>query len=295
MTTASRWFENRRGLALGIVGSGINLGPLIAAPIASHIILKSDWRLSYFIMACAAAFIIPLALFLRKAPNNKKRLSQRRLPSEASITRRSGIEPETDALTLRVASRMWAFWYLGGMYLLVGFGLQMTMAHIVACTSDKGIPLTTGAAVLSVLTGSTVVGRVLNGILSDFIGSTRVLTISLLAEATMIFALVYASAPWMLFAIAAVFGFGYGGHSTLIPALIGETLGLRHMGSILGALVAFWGVGAASGPITAGYLYDITNTYTAAFMLASAGMMAVAGAAFFFGHLWTRVNSRVMT
>jgi MFS family permease len=237
-------------------------------------------------MACSSAFIIPFALFLKKAPGDAKRLSQEKLTDEKilHVSPRPGIfgaESESKLLTLRAASRMKTFWHLGAMYLLVGFGLQMVIAHIVACTLDKGLPLTTGAALLSILSGSTVAGRILNAILSDSIGSTRALTISLFAEGSMILALVYSSAPWILFLFAAIFGFGYGGHSTLLPVLISETLGLSHMGSILGALVALWGVGAALGPITAGYLYDITHTYTGAFAIASVGVLAAATMAFF--------------
>ncbi len=92
----------------------------------------------------------------------------------------------------------------------------------------------------------------------------------------MILWLISASSPWMLFLFAAIYGFGYGGHAPQLPALAGETLGLRHMGAIVGAASFFWGVGGAFGAVLAGHILDITGSYGSAFIVGAVAMLLVA-------------------
>ena len=44
MTTVSRWFPERRGLALGILSAGVGGGPLVIAPLAAYLIQSGGWR-----------------------------------------------------------------------------------------------------------------------------------------------------------------------------------------------------------------------------------------------------------
>ena len=278
MATVSRWFTHRKGLALGIIGSGIGVGPLIMAPLAAHIVFNYGWRFCFLVMACAAGLIVPAALFLKKSPEEEGILDQGEkgnsmvhLPQNRPAR---GLSESTD-LSLKEALNTKAFWILVSMFLLVGAGIQMVMAHIVACAVDRGIPAITAAAMLSTITGSSIAGRILIGMLSDRIGRKRTLAISVCAEGVAILGLACASSPWMLFALAATLGFGYGGHGTQLPALTGETLGLSHMGAILGAITFFWGLGGALGTVLAGYAYDITSSYVSAFLVAGAAMLTV--------------------
>ena len=44
MSTVSRWFDRRRGLALGLASVGAGLGPMIMAPFATYLIANFDWH-----------------------------------------------------------------------------------------------------------------------------------------------------------------------------------------------------------------------------------------------------------
>jgi len=46
-STVSRWFDKKRGLALGIAGSGVGLGMMVMAPFATYLISNFDWRMAY--------------------------------------------------------------------------------------------------------------------------------------------------------------------------------------------------------------------------------------------------------
>ncbi len=56
---------------------------------------------------------------------------------------------------------------------------------------------------------------------------------------------------------------------SIIAAYSGDRFGPKAAFSVLGFLTLFFGVGQAIGPSTAGYLADLTQTFTSAFLLSS--------------------------
>ena len=79
----------------------------------------------------------------------------------------------------------------------------------------------------------------------------------------------------MLYLFALVFGFVYGSLTIVVTALIGDTFGLRNIGMILGVLEIGWGGGGAIGSAIGGLIFDITNSYTIAFLIGAAAMLIV--------------------
>ena len=66
MSTVSRWFDKKRGLALGVASMGTGLGPLAMAPFATCLIAEFDWRMAYLIIGLIAwLIVIPLSRLLR--------------------------------------------------------------------------------------------------------------------------------------------------------------------------------------------------------------------------------------
>ena len=70
----------------------------------------------------------------------------------------------------------------------------------------------------------------------------------------------------MLYLFGIVFGFSFGGLDPPIIALIGDTFGLRSIGVIMGTLNIAWGIGAAIGPLVGGFTFDVSNSYSMAFL-----------------------------
>jgi len=76
-----------------------------------------------------------------------------------------------------------------------------------------------------------------------------------------------ASSAWMLFAFAVVYGFAHGGFYTVLSPTVAELFGLRAHGAIFG-IVYFWGtLGGAVGPVVAGRVFDVRQSYDVAFWL----------------------------
>jgi len=137
------------------------------------------------------------------------------------------------------------------------------------------------AAVLSSITGASMFGRIFMGTASDWIGRQKALVLCTALEGLMLLWLMAASSAWSLLAFGLIFGFFYGGHAPQLPALIGETLGFRNMGAILGVINLFWGIGSAVGPLVTGYLFDVTGSYRAGILIATVLSFSASATALF--------------
>lgn len=67
-----------------------------------------------------------------------------------------------------------------------------------------------------------------------------------------------------------------GGIGLVIPKLIVNIFRGRNLGAIMGALGTGFAIGAAIGPALGGFIYDVTNSYTMAFLIGAATMLVAA-------------------
>ena len=77
----------------------------------------------------------------------------------------------------------------------------------------------------------------------------------------------------MFYLFALVYGFAYGGITPSISALIGDTFGLGRIGAIFGVLEVGFGIGAAIGPAIGGLIFDISNSYSLAFLIGALAIL----------------------
>ncbi len=278
MSTVSRWFDKKRGFALGIASAGTGLGTVIMAPFATYLISDFGWRTAYIVIALIVwAIVIPLSRLLRKEPYEIGALPDGAKPDSRQMgiqkpkNREDGIPP-TD-LSLRQAFRTGSFWLFGFIWILFASCLFLVLTHIVPHATDMGISAGKAATVLSLLGGTNIVGRVLIGRASDRIGRKVTVIICALLQAGAMVWLIWSQELWMFYLFALVYGFAYGGYTPSVTALIGDTFGLRNIGVIFGMLEIGWGIGAAIGPAIGGLIFDASNSYSMAFLIGALAML----------------------
>lgn len=262
--TVSRWFMARRGLALGILTSGIGLGTVIMPPLARYLISAYDWRTSFLVMGCAVAAVLLAASFLlKKQPED----IGARAYGDAGDRQGGRSSEQLEGLTLRQTVRTGSFWILITSLTIFTVALMMVMYHLVVYAEDKGIPGQTAATFLSVVGISNILGRLSIGTVSDRVGKKPLFIFCLLLQAVMMFWLIRSGSVWMFYMFAAIWGFGYGGVGPMIPGMTGELFGVREMGSIFGLVTLTLCLGGAAGPVIAGFIEDATGSYFVAFVL----------------------------
>lgn len=261
MSTVSRWFIRRRGLALGIVTASVGIGMTVMSPVAAYLIAGYGWRVSYLAMSGIAFLsIIPLAFLIKRAPAEIAARHQH-LKSESV----PGVVSSQD-YTLRQALRHRNLWLIMFMWFFCAGVLGLIATHIISHAIDIGITPTSAALIMSIMGGMSIAGKLVMGRASDNIGRKRVLIISGAIMALGMSWLMFASSLWMLYLFAVIYGFAYGGYASPSTALIGDTFGIRNLGLIMAVIDAGWGTGSAVGPALAGYLFDISGKYVTAFI-----------------------------
>jgi len=278
ITTATtlKWFDKKRGLALGIAGSGIGLGAIAVAPLAAYLISEFDWRMAYIIMGLIAwLMILPLSRLLKRDPNEIGTLPDgvKTSSAEAELSEtRKEVSTQYKGLSLSEACRIRSFWLFGAIWLLYSFCYFLMLTHIVPHATDIGIPAMKAATVISLIGSGNLAGRLIMGKVADSIGRKKTaITCALLLVGAMAW-VTWSHDLWMYYIFGIVFGFSHGGLEPSLGALIGDIFGMRSIGTIMGILEIAWGVGAAIGPAIGGLIFDINGSYSMAFV---AGLLAV--------------------
>jgi MFS family permease len=151
--------------------------------------------------------------------------------------------------------------------------------HIVVHGMDLGMTATVAASLLSVMGAASIAGRLTVGTLVDRIGGRRAMMLCLVPLIASLLVFPSTSAMWLVFVGVVIYGFGHGGLFTVMSPTVAEYFGLKAHGAIFGIVVFFGTIGGASGPILAGRIFDLTGSYTLAFIalaaLATFGMILV--------------------
>ena len=112
---------------------------------------------------------------------------------------------------------------------------------------------------------------VIGGVLANWFSLTRL-------EATAV-TLVVGILLTILIGVVVLFGMGYGGEIPLTVAFRGELWGRKAFATLGGIAAAFYSIGTVAAPVLAGYLFDVSGSYTVAFY-AFMALITVSGFAF---------------
>lgn len=277
-STASRWFNKKRGFALGITMSGGPLGIIVVAPFATYLVYNFGWRTAFIILGLVAWLIVASSsMLLRKDPGDIGLLPDGVKP-ESAKNRLQNNDNNTEPVcpSLLDAIKTSNFWFLGLIWLLLSLNVHLILTHIVPHAIDLGISPINAATILSIIGGASIVGRLAVGKGSDILGRKALAIISALLPFGALIWLVWIRDLWMFYLFAIVFGFSWGGLGTVVTALVGDIFGLRSIGIIMGTILVGWNIGAAIGPAMGGFIFDVTNDYSIAFLAGAAAMLIAA-------------------
>jgi MFS family permease len=276
-STLLRWFDKKRGLALGIAGMGGGLGTVIMAPLATYLITDFDWRVAFVVLGLIGwAIVIPASLLLKKDPAEIGELpdgakSEASAPANELGTASESLQPIEPSLVGTFQTR--GFWLYLLIWLSFAFSGFLVLTHIVPHATDIGYSAGQAAAILSLFGGALIVGRLLVGILADRISRRTMAIICSLFQVGIVLWLIWAQELWMLYLFAVVYGFTQGGMTTALTALAGDTFSLSNIGKILGLLDVGFAIGAAIGPVFGGYIFDVNQNYSLAFLIVAVVML----------------------
>jgi predicted MFS family arabinose efflux permease len=220
------------------------------SPFAAWLVSRSDWRTAQLTIAILVwVLLIPVAFFVRPRPP---------AASAAEAARTSAAEP---SLSVGAALRSPQFIVLGLTYFACCAAHSGPIFHTISYAIACGVPAMAAVTVYSVEGLAGLGGRIALGMLADRYSVKPVLIAGLVVQALAAGAFLYASRLGEFYAVAAVFGFAYGGVMPLYAVLAGSYFSQRILGTVLGAATMVSSLGMALGPLGGGWIFDRFGGY----------------------------------
>lgn len=257
MVSISLWFDRRRGLALGVAMT-ISSAMMALFPVTlTYVIAEAGWRSAWLIAAGAiATIVVPLAWFgMIDSPVSVDQFADGIAPEQHTEARDPSVEVSLDR---SAALRTRAFWILASavaMSSMLGTGL---IFHQIALLGESGFTETEAAIMFLPQVIGTFVGSPAMGLAIDRIGSRLAPATTLVMLSFTLLLAGSVSSTTAVIGYAVVFGLTAGATRTLGAALIPAWFGVRHIGSIQGALTFIGVMGSAAGPIA----FSLTESAT---------------------------------
>ncbi|MFI3222197.1 MAG: MFS transporter [Methylococcaceae bacterium] len=268
-TVVNRWFRERRGLALGILGAAFSSGQLILTPVIMSLNMHLGWRAcTLFIVVLLGLIVLPLMMkFMANDPGVKGMQ-----PYGANGLATVVIPPDKNPMRLAMVSPQ--FWLLAFSFGICGFttsGLFQT--HLITHGVEHGFMEMTMAMSLGLMGATDIIGTIFSGWLCDRFGKRWLLAIYYALRGVSLLLLPYVESTGQLMAFSVVYGLNWLSTVPATSALTADLFGKQNVGVIFGWICFAHQIGAALASYGAGYLHSLFGNYTLAFM--TSGLFAL--------------------
>ncbi len=257
-STIARWHENRRGIALGIVATGVGLGSVTLAPLAANLIANTGWRQAAAVLGIIVLAVgVPCSLLIRGFPGS---------PGPATTSKRGPAKELLNSwMLLPRLTRTPSFAGMALMFFLFTTATYLVTAHFVNYATDTGVSPAVAAAMVAALGIASTAGRLLMGVASDRVGVKASIITCFVPVALALLLVTWRPSTSVLWAAVIMFGFGQGGETPLVPGIVADQYGTKHLASVTAVALTGSLVGAAVGPWMGGFLFDLSESYVLPF------------------------------
>jgi OFA family oxalate/formate antiporter-like MFS transporter len=275
---AVKWFNDRRGLAVGITAGGFGAGAALTVIPIRLVIAHAGYQSAFFWFGVAQGVILLLIAPIMRAP----------IPGEVPQTAPPKVPQTTVSYTPGQMLATPVFWLLYVMFILISASGLMATAQIAPIAKDFGLSNAVLFLGVSALSVALVVDNVMNGTarpffgwVSDHIGreSTMAIAFALGGCAYLLLAY-YGHTPWTFVLCAALIFFTWGEIFSLFPSTCTDLFGTRFATTNAMLLYTAKGTSAWLVPL-ANVLKAQTGGWHAVFLVAAAMNFVVVVAALF--------------
>ena len=246
------WFKENPGLALGLAASGGAIGQAFIPHLSGILIESSGWKMAYANLAIIYILIsLPIAFLIKESPWR--------------INARNQEEEEERSFPL---SEKEVVSWISVAVIFCCICMAIPIMHLVPVLTDKGFSLEFATSVLMILMICGAFGRILGGMLGDYIGALPGYILMSLGQTIFVVWFPHLISPASIYVLAALFGFTYSGVMSSILVctriMVSAKFGARAM-----SLTSLFGwIGMGLGGFLGGYFFDIYGDYTWAFTFA---------------------------
>jgi MFS family permease len=272
-TVATRWFNHRRGLVLGMLAASSATGQLVFLPLIAEFTARYGWRAALiFVSAMLGLTAIVALLLMRDRPSDLG------LPlyGETKVTPPPATEVGllsllmSPLIVLKDAARVPIFWVLFATFFVCGSSTNgLIQTHFITLCHDYGLEAVTAASVLAMMGVFDFFGTIGSGWLSDRFDNRWLLFWYYGLRGLSLLYLPFTDFTFYGLSLFAMF-YGLDWIATVPPTvkLTADRFGRERAGMVFGWVFAGHQIGAASAAFGAGFSRTAFSSYLPAFFVA---------------------------
>ncbi len=268
------WFQEKRGLALGLAFAGGGLGNIILQQIVPRILEERGYAYAYWILGLVSLIVaVPTVLLLIRFPQN--------IHAGVAMDGEAHGEPESGSAKQegpRSKIKLWGytpgdllktpvFWLFALAWFIVGLFVSGLAVQYMAYFVSIGFGTAMRANIGSIMAACTIIGNLFGGAIFQKIGEMKTL---LLSFAIFVFSVICLLAAPVMPAFGYLFGVFHGLSVFLYiigPSFLTGTLfGNRAYGTIVGIINIFFAFGYALGSVVFGLIAGNGTNYQGAWI-----------------------------
>jgi MFS family permease len=266
----SRWFPHSTSTAIGIAYAGFGAGTLVLVPFAQYLNQAIGWRDAYHVIGGSLLIGLPIVMLLpwrviRAGYGARER--HRISLSTVDVSSPVYATPQVPkASPLRAALRHSGFWGLAQAFFFTSVVVYTVLVQMIAYLVSTGFTPIEAASAFGFAGILSVLGVGSAGRLADVLGPRRTATLTFICTTlglASLLALSYFPSHWFLMSFVAFFGIAQGARGPIISGLCSKLFPGPGLATIYGVTYACMSVGAATGAMMSGFLYDWTGGYQA--------------------------------
>jgi predicted MFS family arabinose efflux permease len=278
-TVVSRWFESRRGLAMGVAAGGMSAGQLVVIPLATALTVFFGWRSSFLWLGVGLlVLVLPVGAWLVRNNPEERGVRPYGFSGPLATAAQAAVRRAAGRVSVTEAAQWPQFWLLMATFFVCGYTSNgMILTHFMPHALEHNFTPLQASTALGVMGALNIVGTIGSGWLCDRFGRRGPLATYYFVRGLSLLFLLYVWDVPSLHLWAALFGLNY--ISTVPPTttLTANIFGRYSVGELSGWIFFAHQVGAALGAALAGWIFEWTGSYASAFV--SAAIMAILAAA----------------
>lgn len=264
------WFQAHRGMALGLMSSGISISVLIVNTPIAWLIETHGFRSAYLALA-AMALVIGLPVVWRGLRLNPDEVvaAPAGEPASSAVT-----SPAVPLLSILVMPR---FWLLAFTMLLFNAPAAGILTQLAPLLQGRGLTLAEGGLLFSLFTAAVLAGRLLVGWAFDRYSPPHIAAMVTFAAAFGVLAFLDAAPIVTIIPGIIAVGLVQGSESDVVAYFIGRIFPPAAFSTVYGLTMTGTMTGTAIGVVSFGALYDYYGDYDVPLMIGAAMLLIVSG------------------
>ena len=268
------WFRRHLGLAMGLIMASWGIGPALATPLVAFMIQTFGWSVAFVSIGIASTLImLALVSVFKNRPADVGGLAYGTFKGDPPLSDKLPPAILLDEFKGHMRKTA-AYWNMSSIHFLGCVGHAVILIWIIPMATSKGMSAIDASLIFTLFSAVSIVTRLTTPVLCERLGVRTVMTFFYILQGAPVLLLIFSSMDGVFLIFAVSFGVGYGGETGGFPILNRKYFGHAPMGGAHGFQMLGAGIGMALGGWVGGPVFDIFDSYNAAFAISVVASLA---------------------